>query len=191
MTDFASSTSPLARLPIATNRRRRPIAERAAAAPCTTSNPASRAEPASGASAVLEIRTSVVLPAPSGPVSASTAPASALRATPAGAWVSPDTLRIPRGGTCSAPVGRTLARHFRRRDDDHGPVGVLENGVGDATEQQRLDPCQPTRAEHDRACSHLVRLREDRCSERRVVWPVSVAGRSDQRAPRAAHPRRL
>ncbi len=59
------------------------------AASATTSKPATRARPLSGPSSVVRIRTSVVLPAPFGPSSASTLPVSADRSTPASACVVP------------------------------------------------------------------------------------------------------
>src|SRR4029450_10196586 len=96
----------------------RPISRRTARASVTTSKPATRARPASGASSVARIRTMVVLPAPFGPSSASTLPAGSSRSTPSSARTSPKRLprpsaRIagcPRAGKLLAACGEQFAR---------------------------------------------------------------------------------
>src|SRR5947207_636938 len=65
----------------------------------TTSRPATVARPASGNNSVVRIRTKVVLPAPFGPNSPSTRPASATSDTSSRAWVMPKALE-----TCSTTI---------------------------------------------------------------------------------------
>src|SRR5215207_881753 len=86
----------------------RPIRCRTAPACATTSKPATRARPASGASSVARIRTVVVLPAPFGPSSASTLPVASSRSTPSSARTAPKRLVSPSAtiaGRPSALVG--------------------------------------------------------------------------------------
>ena len=67
-----------------------------------TSYPATVAEPSSGSSNVVRIRTSVVLPAPLGPSNPSTVPRSTSRLTPSSARTSPNDLWTSRTTTIAA-----------------------------------------------------------------------------------------
>src|SRR5215204_308273 len=90
----------------------RPIRRRTAPGCATTSRPATRARPASGASSVARIRTVVVLPAPFRPSSASTLPVASSRSTPSSAGTAPKRLVSPSAtiaGRPSALVGWCFA----------------------------------------------------------------------------------
>jgi hypothetical protein len=48
------------------------------------------------------------------------------------------------------------------RDHEHGTVRVVDDGVRDAAEQDRLDRGMPALADHDQLCVGLTRDLEDR-----------------------------
>src|SRR5919204_4581506 len=73
--------------------------------------PANRIAPASGRSSPASCATSVVLPAPFGPMMASVSPASTSRSTAHVAMSAPKLLVNPRTSSSDSPTGRALVRH--------------------------------------------------------------------------------
>src|ERR687883_1675676 len=104
----------------------RPICERSFAASRTTSKPATRAEPPSGRSSVVRMRTAVVLPAPLGPSRPSTVPFSAQRSTPSRARTSPYRLQSPEVSIAGA-MSLNLAKEFDQLP--HHRIGLVEDVV--------------------------------------------------------------